>query len=138
MSLNMEQARQFFGSLYEQRENTRAPDLGAFEGAAIRLVVRTNTPETIQGKDVVPGDKALGILMLNHLMSAPEVEPSAKAALTAATLMNIKSEVVGRFTELFPNTNLEGLVSAARDAGYQVDILDPDIAAGVPRSVVGR
>jgi hypothetical protein len=136
MSLDVEQAKNFFGSLYE--DPGKIPDLGSFETAAIRLVVRTSARENVQGKDVVPGDKALGILMLNHIMSSPDVEPSTRSALTAATLMNIKSEVVGRFTELFPNTSLEDLITSAREAGYQVDVLDTEVATNLPRALVGR
>ncbi|BCK54899.1 hypothetical protein [Nocardia wallacei] len=135
MSLEVEQAKRFFGSLYDE---SVAPDLGAFEGAAIRLVARVSAPGAVAGKDVAAGDKALGVLMLNHVMTTPEVDSGAKTALTAAALMNIKSEVVAKFTELFPEQNLNDLIESARAQGYQVDVLDPGDAKSLPRTVVGR
>ena len=135
MSLTAEKAQRFFGSLYER---SHAPDLGRFEAAALRLVATVGNNEGVPTKDVAPGDKALAILMLNHVMSAPKLDAHNKAALTAAALLNIKAELVGRFVELFPDMNLEQLTKAAEAAGYHVDILSPQAAASVPRSVVGR
>lgn len=128
MPLTKEQAQQFFGSLYD---HTDTPDLNEFESAAIRLVARVETSSA-------PGDRALGLLMLNHVMGAPETAPEKKTALTAAVLMNIKAPAVDRFIDAFPDMTLDRLVDAAKEAGYQVDILPGSVANSVPRTVVGR
>jgi hypothetical protein len=135
MSLSVETAKKFFGSLYDR---SHAMDLGHFEAAAMRLVASVQTEDAVPTKDVAAGDKALAVLMLNHLMSSPGVEPRKKAALSAAALLNIKSELVGRFTELFPDMTVEQLTKAAERAGYHVEVLEPSVAAALPRSVVGR
>ncbi len=135
MALTVEQAKKFFGSLYDR---SHAPDLGRFEAAALRIVATVGSDDAVQTKDVAAGDKALAVLMLNHIMAAPRLEPQKKAALTAAALLNIKSELVGRFVELFPNMNIAELTQAAEAAGYHVDILPSAEAAHLPRSVVGR
>jgi hypothetical protein len=135
MSLTVEQAKKFFGALYDR---SHAPDLGNFEAAALRIVANVGDNEAIATKEVAAGDKALALLMLNHVMSAPRLDTGKKAALTAAALLNIKAELVGRFVELFPNMTVKELKKAAEEAGYQVDILPAKEAASVPRSVVGR
>ncbi|WP_292533875.1 hypothetical protein [Methylocystis sp.] len=135
MTLTVDKAKKFFGSLYDR---SHAPDLGHFEAAALRLVATVGSDEAVPTKDVAAGDKALAVLMLNHVMSTPKIDPSKKAALTAAALLNIKAEVVGRFVDLFPNMTIEELTKAAGEAGYHVDILAPKDAANVPRSVIGR
>ena len=126
--LSVDKAKDFFGSLYE---NDETPDLNGFEAAAIRLVAR------IDGV-AAPGDKALALLMLNQIMSTPDdqVDPARKGALTAAILMNIKAPAVDGFLEAFPQQSLEELVDAANKAGYQVDVLSPERANDVPRSVL--
>lgn len=128
MPLTVEQAQQFFGALYD-REHT--PDLNEFESAAIRLVARVDT-------SAAPGDRALGLLMLNHVMTTPEIDPAKKTALTAAVLMNIKAPAVDSFLQEFPDTTLDGLIRSAQEAGYQVDVLPGSVANVVPRTVVGR
>lgn len=135
MSLTVKQAKKFFGSLYD---NSHAPELARFEAAALRLVATVGDEEAVPTKDAAAGDKALAVLMLNHVMSAPRVDNRKKAALTAAALLNIKAEVVGRFVELFPNMTLKELTKAAQEAGYTVDILPAKTAANVSRSVIGR
>ena len=135
MSLTTTKAQRFFGSLYD---SSHAPDLGRFEAAALRLVATVGDTDAVPTRDAAAGDKALAILMLNHIMSTPKIEPGKRAALTAAALLNIKSELVGQFVELFPEMNLEQLTRAAQDAGYYVEILSPDVAAKVPRSAIGR
>ena len=134
-SLTVDQAKTFFGSLYDR---SHAPDLGHFEAAALRLVARVDNAEAVPSKDVAAGDKALALLMLNHVMTTPTINPQQKSALTAAALMNIKSEVVGKFADLFPNMTLDELTKAATAAGYHIEILDPRVAATVPRSVIGH
>jgi hypothetical protein len=132
MPLTKDQAQRFFGSLYDDSASDSAtPDLNGFESAAIRLVARFGT-------STAPGDRALGLLMLNHVMSTPTVDPDKKNALTAAVLMNIKAPAVDGFLQEFPQTTLDNLVKAAQNAGYQVDVLSPTVANTVPRSVVGR
>jgi hypothetical protein len=133
MTLSTKHAARFFGSLYDR---SHAPDLGDFEAAALRLVARVENG--VPTKDTAAGDKALGVLMLNHVMTTPDVDSSTRAALSAAALMNIKSELVARFVDTFPDMNLDQLLDAARDAGYQVEVLDPEVAERLPRSIVGR
>lgn len=133
MSLTVAQARKFFGSLYDREH---APDLPRFDAAAMRLIA--SAEEGVPTKDTAAGDKALAILMLNHIMSAPKISNADRAALTAAALLNIKSDVVGRFVELFPDMTLEELKRSATAAGYHVDVLPAKEAAHLPRTVVGR
>lgn len=128
MPLTTEQAKEFFGSLYEHEDT---PDLNEFDSAAIRLVARIETSS-------VPGDRALGLLMLNHVMGAPKTDAKTKSTLTAAVLMNIKQIAVDGFLQAFPDMTLDRLVEAAKDAGYEVDVLAGSVANNVPRSVVGR
>jgi hypothetical protein len=64
-TLTAEKAKQFFGSLYDR---SHAPDLGQFEAAALRLVTTVTGNDAVQTKDVAAGDKALAVLMLNHVM----------------------------------------------------------------------
>jgi hypothetical protein len=137
MTLTTQKAKEFFGSLYA-KDNSFAPDLGRFESAAIRLVASVGDNDAVPTKTTAAGDKALGVLMLNHVMSSPDLKPAQRAALTAAALLNIKAEMVGRFVELFPGMTLQELVKAAGDAGYNVEILSKDVASRMPRSVVGR
>jgi hypothetical protein len=136
MTLSVENAKKFFGSLYDDR--SFATDLGHFEAAALRLVASVGNNDAIATKDVAAGDKALAVLMLNHIMSAPKVDQGQKAALTAAALLNIKAELVGKFTELFPDMTVSELKKAAEKAGYHVEVLEPRVAASVPRAVIGR
>lgn len=136
MTLSVQSAKKFFGSLYDDRSH--AKDLGHFEAAALRLVAAVENDDAVPTKDVAAGDKALGILMLNHIMNSAHLDQRKKAALSAAALLNIKAELVGRFTELFPNMNVDQLTEAARKAGYHVEVLEPRAAAAVPRSVIGR
>jgi hypothetical protein len=135
MTLSVENAKRFFGSLYD---SSHAVDLNHFEAAALRLVASVEGSTAVPTKDVAAGDKALGLLMLNHVISSPRIDAHQKAALSAAALLNIKSETVGRFTELFPDMTLKDLVKAAEKAGYHVEVLDPQVASTVPRSVIGR
>lgn len=134
MALTTEVAKRFFGSLYDR---SSIPDLGHFEAAAIRLVASVED-DGVPTKDVAAGDKALGLLMLNHIMNSSNVDTKQKAALSAAALLNIKSELVGRFTELFPDMTVSELTKGAKNAGYHVDVLDARAAAALPRSVVGK
>jgi hypothetical protein len=135
MALTTDAAKKFFGSLYDR---SHTPDLGNFEAAAIRLVASVESVEAIPTKDVAAGDKALGLLMLNHIINSRNIDTKQKAALSAAALLNIKSELVGRFTELFPDMTVNELTKAAKDAGYNVEVLDARAAANVPRSVIGK
>ncbi|WP_342310490.1 hypothetical protein [Burkholderia pyrrocinia] len=135
MALSIENAKKFFGSLYDR---SHAPDLDHFEAASLRLVASVENSDAVPTKDLAAGDKALALLMLNHIMTSPGVDQKQKAALSAAALLNIKAEMVGRFTELFPNMTVDELTRAAEKAGYHVEILEPRVAANMPRSVIGR
>jgi len=128
MSLTKEKAKKFFGDLYD---NSHTPDLNDLDAAAIRLTAKID-------QSTMPGDKALGILMLNHALSAPKLDPAKKHSLTAAVLMNIKAAVVSHFLDEFPDTNIHQLIDGATKAGYKVDVLSPEVAKTMPRSVVQR
>ena len=84
MALTADVAKKFFGSLYDR---TATPDLGSFEAAAIRLVASVESSEAIATKDVAAGDKALGLLMLNHIINSRNIDTKQKAALSAAALL---------------------------------------------------
>jgi hypothetical protein len=126
--LTTDQAKQFFGSLYD---HSQAPDLSDFDAAAIRLVARV-------GRHALPGNKALGALMLNAVMSSPDADAETQAEMAAVVLMNIQAPAVEQFLERFPSTTLDDLIGQAREAGYEVDVLDGEVANRVPREVVGR
>lgn len=126
--LDTEMARKFFGSLYDIKA---APDLNAFDNAAIRLVARY--------KDrVMPGDDALATLMMNAVMAEPKLGADDKVELTAAVMGNIKQQAVASFLEKFPKASLVGLVKAAKQAGYEVQVLDAKQVQCIPRSVVNK
>ncbi len=127
-ALTVDSAKQFFGSLYDTKA---APDLNAFDNAAIRLVARY--------KDrVMPGDDALGTLMMNAVMSEPKLTADDRVELTAAVMGNIKQMAVGTFLEKFPKATLDGLIKEAKSAGYDVQVLDAKGIQAMPRSVVGK
>lgn len=126
--LKVDQAKRFFGSLYD---HSATPDLNDFDAVAIRLVARVDDYAT-------PGNKALGALMLNAVMSSPEVDPKERGAMVAAALMNIQAPALERFLEIFPSATLDDLIAQAKEAGYEVDVLDASTANQVPRSVVGK
>jgi len=128
MALSHDRAKEFFGSLYD---NSHTPDLNDFESAAIRLSAKID-------EHVASGDKALGILMLNHALADQKLSSHKKHALTAAVLMNIKKQVVSNFLDDFPQANLQDLVHAANKAGYKVDVLPGEVAKTLPRSIVQR
>ena len=132
--LTKEKAKKFFGSLYD---SSHAPDLGQFEAAALRLVARVGGDEAVQTKDVAAGDKALAVLMLNQIMSTPKLDARNKAALTAAALLNIKSDLVRSVCRAFPDMTVDELKSRPM-RGYHIEILPPAAASAVPRSVIGR
>jgi hypothetical protein len=125
--LTTHQAKKFFGSLYS---HTNTPDLSDFDSAAIRLVARVD-------QYAVPGNKALGLLMLNAVMSS-EIPKDKKAGLAAATLMNIQAPAVERFLEAFPSATLTELIQSAKKAGYEVDVLESKVANSLPRTLVGK
>lgn len=126
--LTVDKARTFFGALYDERT---APDLNEIDSAAIRMVARL-------GSHVMPGNDALGLLMMNHVMATPKLGNDVKTELTAAVLGDIKAMAIASFIKQFPQTNVEQLVEAAKKAGYDVEILSVDKAAILPRSVVHR
>lgn len=127
-TLTVDAAKVFFGSLYATEA---APDLNAFDNAAIRLVARY--------KDrVMPGDDALGTLMMNAVMSEPKLTPDDRVELTAAVMGNIKQMAIATFLEKFPKATLESLIESAREAGYEVQVLDTNGIQAMPRSVVGK
>lgn len=85
MPLTTDVAKKFFGSLYDRQH---IPDLSHFEAAAIRLVASVEK-DGVPTKDVAAGDKALGLLMLNHLMNTREV-------LDARVATTVPRPVVGK------------------------------------------
>jgi hypothetical protein len=128
MTLTVDKAKEFFGALYDERT---APDLNEIDSAAIRMVARL-------GPHVMPGNDALGLVMMNHVMATPKVSKDARIEITAAVLGDIKAMAVASFLNQFPQTNVEQLVASARKAGYDVEILSVEKAAALPRSVVHR
>ncbi|WP_094011994.1 hypothetical protein [Pseudomonas soli] len=127
-TLTIEAAKKFFGDLYD---TAAAPDLNAFDNAAIRLITRYQDR-------VMPGDKALGTLMMNAVMSEPKLTADDRVELTAAVMGNIKQMAVGTFLQKFPKANLKGLIKAAKDAGYEVQVLDAAGVQAMPRSVIDK
>lgn len=136
MTLSVHSAKKFLGSLYADR--SCAMDLGHFEAAALRLVASVASDDAVPTRDVVAGDKALGVLMLNHIMNSAQLDLRKNAALSAGALLNIGADAVGRFTELSTNMNVEQLTEVARNAGYDVEVLEPGRAGARPRCVIGR
>jgi hypothetical protein len=126
--LKNDQAKRFFGSLYD---HSKSPDLSDFDAAAIRLVAR------IDGY-AVPGNKALGLLMLNAVMSNPSADAKVKGGMAAAALMNIQAPALERFLEAFPSATLQELITKAKEAGYEVEVLDAHVANALPRTVIGK
>lgn len=126
--LSIDDAKNFFGSLYSEKG---APGLDDFDTAAIRLVGRFK-------QYVMPGDDALRLLMMNHIVGSPKINENDQVELTAAVLGNIKRRAVAMFAEKFPNKNLDELIQAAQQAGYEVDILDEEESRNVPWTTVNR
>ena len=126
--LTPETAKAFFGSLYDEET---APDLNRFDSAAIRLAAKYQDR-------VMVGDKALGMLMLNHVISNPAVSDQTKTNLTAAVMGNIKASVLSKFLEEFPTQDLDSLVQSAKASGYDVTVLKIEDAKHLPRSHVGK
>lgn len=126
--LSISEAKDFFGSLYAEEE---APGLDDFDSAAIRLVGRFK-------QYVMPGDDALRLLMMNHIMGEPKISHDDRVELTAVVLGNIKRRAVAMFAEKFPTRNLESLIEAAKAEGYDIEILDEAGAARMPLKTVGK
>jgi hypothetical protein len=127
-TLTVGAAKKFFGALYDTKA---APDLNAFDNAAIRLVTR------FQDR-VMPGDKAIGTLMMNAVMSEPKLTANDRVELTAAVMGNIKQQAVGSFLAKFPKATIAGLIKSAKAAGYDVQVLDPKGVQAMPRSVIDK
>lgn len=126
--LTIEQAKEFFGSLYSQEE---APGLDDFDSAAIRLVGRFK-------QYVMPGDDALRLLMMNHIMGEPSITADDRVELTSVVLGNIKRRAVAMFSEKFPTKDLDALIEAAKSEGYEIEVLDEVRAREMPRSAIGK
>lgn len=112
MELNKDVAKDFFASLYE--ETLEDGINGNFDVLASKLIAKS-------GETVVSGDQALQSLMLNYVLSSPE--NAEKGQEIAAALGHIKQRAVKEFASKFPNTNLDELIEAAKNAGYDVNIL---------------
>ncbi len=111
MPIDPEIAKKFFASLYK---DDVAAKPGAFERMASRI-------STTHGEAVATGDKALQNLMFTYILSSPEnVE---KGRDLAAVLGNIQRAAVEKFAKTFPNADLKTLMAAAKDAGYDVDVI---------------
>lgn len=108
--LSPDLAKRFFTSLYKE-----APaHLQNFDAVSTKLV-------SSLGGTVNTGDQALQSLMFNYILSSPENIASGKKLIAAVA--NIKQASVTAFTEAFPDANLDTLISQAKAAGYQVEVL---------------
>ena len=104
-------AKKFFASLYAKPTVGTAGD---YEAMATRVVAKL-------GKSVTAGDHALQSLMFNYILA--DSTRTEKGMKLSAVLANIKQRSVAEFTKAFPKANLNELVSAAKEAGYDVEIL---------------
>lgn len=101
----------FFGDFYQK------PDVlpqGEYDEAVTRLVVKTVG-------NIVVGDQALQSLLTHYVMSNAASTDELKNM--AAAVAGIKQMAVDFVARKFPNADLDTLVSSARDAGYDVQVL---------------
>ncbi|MGH3438992.1 MAG: hypothetical protein ACRDRN_21310 [Sciscionella sp.] len=103
-------ARQFFGSLYEDGDHVAA----SWTSAVTPLVAKL-------GNNVVSGDQALQSLMVNFVLKNAENIDQVKRM--SAALAGIKQIIIGEVIQEFPHTSIEELIAAAREAGYDVQVL---------------
>ena len=111
-NLDPKVAKQFFSNLYE--EHPDIPDLPNFDRMVTKLVAKL-------GPNVGAGDQALQSMMFNYILSDPNNTLIGKDL--ASVLGNIKQAAVGEFIKAFPNANIDDLIAAATNAGYDVQIL---------------
>lgn len=110
--LGGEVASKFFGALYEEQPVSLPPD--EFDVLASRLVSRI-------GGNTLVGDQALQSLLVNFVTSnATDLE---QVKNLGASLAGIKQRALEDVAGAFPNANLDELVSAAREAGFDVEVL---------------
>lgn len=104
-------SKEFFASLY----NTQPAQFsGDFDAVVTRLVAK-------QGDKIVAGDQALQALLLAHAVSTPE--NAAKAKPITAALSGIKMLSIDSFVKAYPGVSLDRLISEAKAAGHQVEVL---------------
>ena len=74
-----------------------------------------------QNGNAVAGDHALQALMVNFVTSSPQ--NAAKGQKIAAALAGIKQMAVDAFVKTFPGVSLDKLISEAKAARHQVEVL---------------
>lgn len=104
--------RQFFGALYV-RPQKDIPSTG-WDPIVARLVART--PD-----NTVVGDQALQSLIVNYVVANASSLDQIKAL--GSGLAGIKQRAVQDVMRAFPDANLDELIGAAREAGYDVQVL---------------
>jgi hypothetical protein len=112
MALDAQTAKQFFANLYE--DNPAIPNTPNFDKMVTKLV-------STLGPNVSTGDQALQAMMFNYILSDPA--NAKKGQELASVLGNIKQLAVSEFVKAFPNANLNELISAAKKAGYDVEVM---------------
>jgi len=109
-ALTDEMARQFFGTLYEDGESASAD----WTSAVTPLVAK-------MGGNVVAGDQALQSLMVNFVLNNADGLDQVKGM--SAALAGIKQLMVTEIIKEFPHASIEELIAAARESGYDVQVL---------------
>lgn len=103
--------RKFFGSLYSEPQ--QLPSAG-WDPIVTRLVART-------ADNTVVGDQALQSLLVHYVVeNATSLEQIKNLG---SGLAGIKQRAVQDVVNAFPKANLDQLINAARDAGYDVQVL---------------
>lgn len=113
-------ARDFFGSLYATPPGKTGDNFDAIT-ALLRHFVIANRIVTRLGSAVVRGDEAIQALLSNYVLTHPS-NVKKDRQLTAA-LAGIKQRAVQEFADVFPTANLDTLINAAQEAGYEVEVL---------------
>jgi hypothetical protein len=111
MSLKVDEARRFFTAIYDKPVVVSDEH---FELLSSRLATR-------MGGASAAGDAALQALMLNYILA--DGERSAQARDLSAILAGIKQRAVTEFTARFPEADLDTIVKAAKEAGYDVAVM---------------
>lgn len=111
-NLDPKTAQAFFTNLYE--DHPVVGNTPHFDKMVTKLVTKL-------GPNVSTGDQALQAMMFNYILSDPA--HTAKGKELASVLGNIKQASVEGFVKAFPNANLQSLISAAKAAGYDVEVL---------------
>jgi hypothetical protein len=109
-ALTDETARKFFGTLYEDGEDASAD----WSSAVTPLVAK-------MGDNVVAGDQALQSLMVNFVLNNADSIDQVKGM--SAALAGIKQLMVTEIVKEFPHSSIEELIAAARESGYDVQVL---------------